>query len=359
MSAELINYLPEYTPMMDSVVCSASGFDPGTFAFLPDWRLTSVIALTTSAMILAFLYMMAMFFQSQQRVASIKTELYELVVTVAIFTVLFLLLNGMCNVKTGWFFPDAGYKTSLGNFKSWADESPYYSASNYLMNFADLTLNVMSAQYLFYTFIDFVTTMEVISVPMGLGATMKPLWGLGTVVKPVLNNAFSAEAIAVVTTQAQVYVMDYGTYGMLTYFLPLGLVMRCFMPTRRIGGTLIALTCIFLFIYPWLIIFTYSVVNDSLLDSLNYFTALKSTTGEGLFTVGSSFKMFLEFAFKFLWAPDFLMMSSLFIMPIVAKIFLGGVFFPIFNTIILVTVAYHLSKTLGEEIDITNLTRMI
>jgi hypothetical protein len=39
--------------------------------------------------------------------------------------------------------------------------------------------------------------------------------------------------------------------------------------------------------------------------------------------------------------------------------FLIGLFFPAFNTLILVTTIRYLSKSMGEEIDVTNLTRLI
>ncbi len=350
-------YLPEFVPLMDTFVCRG-GFSEGIFAYGGSaWIGTSLVALAATAAIISFLYLLASIFQNQQALAALKMDVYEFAVTIAIFVVLFMMLEGMCSVKTGWVFPDAGQKTfGTGTFTSWADKSIYYSATNYLMDFADYSLWIMNMQYAVYMGVDWLTTMEITSVPMGLGATLKPTSGLGAVIKPVLNNAFSAETIGVITAEAQAYVMDFGTYGMLKYFLPLGLVLRSFIPTRRIGGTLIALTCVFLFIYPLLVIPTYMVVNDSLLGTIDY---LKGADSAGVFGATSAFNIFLEFYLKYLWGPNFLLTYSLMMMPAIAKIFFGGVFMPLFNTIILVTFARYLSKTLGEEIDITNLTRMI
>ncbi len=346
-------YLPEYVPLMDSV-CSA-GFGQGFFGY-NDWIGTSLIALTFSLMVIVFMYMIAAFFQKPDATANAKLELYELAVTAAIFVVVFLLLNGMCSVKTGWIFPGAGATSIVGTTTSWADKSIYYSASNYLMEFADDTLGWMSAQYGLYMFIDFVTSMELSSTPMGIGATMRPTSGLGAVVKPVLNNAFTAEAVAVVTTQAQVYVMDFGTYALLKYLLPIGLVLRSWIMTRRIGGTLIALTMTFLFIYPLIIIPTYAIVNDSLMSSIGY---VKGAAAANVFNAMTVFKLFLELTFKWIWGPDFLLGYALLAMPVIAKVFIGGVFMPLFTTLIAVTTVRYLSRALGEEIDITNLTRMI
>lgn len=357
MSDHMGFYLPEYVPIMDKVVCNPT-FSQGIF-FFPDWASVSVTALLASTFLIAFLYLFASFFQNQQALARVKLEFYELAVTSVIFIVIFMLLNGMCSVKTGWLFPGAGtHDTNTNESISWEDKTVYYSSVNYLMTFADYSLWVMDRQYVFYMFADWLTSMEITSVPIGVGATMKPTAGVGAVVKPVLNNAFTGETIGVITAQAQAYIIDFGTYGLLRYFLPLGLVLRCFTVTRRIGGTLIALTLVFLFIYPFLIIPTYAIVNDSLFASrLHFFNSAEYANVFGW--TSTSVKLLIELALKWTWGPDWLFGAALFAMPHIAKIFMGGVFMPLFNTIILVTTARYLSKALGEEIDITNLTRMI
>ncbi|VVB98093.1 Uncharacterised protein [uncultured archaeon] len=344
-------YLTEFNPLMDSAVCASGSFSQSLFLGANSWAGASIMALLASAAVLAFLYMLATLLQNQSALANVRLELYEFAVTAAILTVVFLLLNGMCSVKTSWVYPDISSVNP-----DWADKSMYYSSTNYLMQFADYTLRIMSLQYVAYMFIDWVTSMEISSTPMGIGATLKPVSGLGSVFKPVLNNAFSAETIGVVTTEAQVYVMDYGSYGLLKYFLPLGLVLRSFNVTRRIGGTLIALTLVFLFIYPPLVILTYAPVNASMLSTIDYF---KGAYGAGVIGASTGLWMFIQFAATYLWGPDFLFAYALATMPAAAKIFFGAVFMPLFNTVILVTTARYLSKALGEEIDITNLTRMI
>lgn len=354
-------FLSEYHPWMDQLCQGTYNLgDPNAgFYYFQGWVGISVLALLASLMILVFLYMLAIILQNQGFIALVKVELYEFIVTAAIFIVLFMLLGGVCNVKTGWLFPDAGHKVHVGPFQwistSWYNESIYYSSTNYLTDFADYTLEIMSFQYLVYTFVDFVTTTEIAAVPMGIGMNLKPTLGIGAVIKPVMNNAFTAELISVVTSYAQTYVLDYGSYGLLTYFLPLAFLMRSFVYTRRIGGTLIAIICVFLFIYPLLVIMTYSMVNEPLQGRLAYFEQFLSQLGLFKFSI----LLLLKFALKWLWSAEFLMSYALLTIPTVATIFIGGVFIPLFNSIILITTARHLSKILGEEIDITNLTRMI
>ncbi len=349
-------YLTEYKPILDTAACSAG--------MLPEWAQLCILAMGASAMILGCMYLIASFFQNQQATLTVKMEIYEMAVSGIIFIAIAMLLGGMCTIKTGWIFPDAGTSTTLGGFESWADKTLYYSSTNYLMAFADHTLRMMSVQYGFYVLIDAVTSTEISSVPMGIGATMKPTSGLGAVVKPVMNNAFSAETISVITTQAQAYTIDYLGYGLLKYFLPFALVMRSFTPTRRIGGTIIAVTLVFLFLVPIITIPAYLVINSSFSGTIDHMKQsmdlISGGASAGIFsTFGTPTKIVLEFVVTYMWGPDILLLMSMMIIPGAAKIFLGGVFFPLVNVIILVTSARYLSKALGEEIDITNISRMI
>lgn len=345
----------EYSPAIDQAVCSQPLADA---LFYPEWASLSVLALLSSTFLLSFFYMLAVIFQNSQAIIKIKLELYELVVSVLIFIVMFMLLNGMCEVKAGWIFPQIK--------QEWADKTIYFASMNYLTEFANFSIVLMYIQYLIYIYIDAVTTPKITAFPMGVGLTLQPLAGLGAVVKPVFNNMFTVEVIGVVITRAQAYVLDFGTFGLLKYFLPLGFILRAFTPTRKLGGTIIALTAVFLFIYPLLIIPTYIIVNDSLLSSVQYLLgAFKSIFGSSILdliisgTVGTVLFIFKIGIFKLLWAPEIIMVLTLGSLSVAAKIFLGAVFMPLFNTIILITTARYLSRMLGEEIDISNLTRMI
>ncbi|MFA5077309.1 MAG: hypothetical protein WC488_02690 [Candidatus Micrarchaeia archaeon] len=337
-------FLHEFQPAMNQFVCSGVTFDPYTGLAFPGWFGACMAALLASGAIIAFMYLLAAIFQNQPMLAGFKLEVYELVVTVAIFVVLMMLLGGMCNINAGMVFPG----------DEWADKNIYYSATNHLFSFAEYTLQTMWWQYKAYTFIDYLTSTEISAVPMGVGANMRPLAGLGGAVKPVLNNAFTVETIAVVTAEAQAYVLDFGTFALLSYFLPFGLMLRCFVWTRPLGGTIIALTCVFLFIYPLLVIPCYSIAQTQLKGHLDFIY-----NNPNFNPAITPFSALFSYALKWFWSPDLLMLYALLSMPSIAVIFIGGVFMPLFITLVAITTARYLSKSMGEEIDITNLTRMI
>ncbi|MDD5337006.1 MAG: hypothetical protein PHS02_00820 [Candidatus ainarchaeum sp.] len=341
-------FLHEFKPMMDEVVCTGISFNPYTGVAFPGWIGACAAAILASGALIALIYLIGAIFQSQPLLANMKIEVYELVVTVAIFLVLLMLIGGMCSVKSEMVFPG----------DTWGQKSIYYSATNHLFSFAEYTLQTMFVQYKIYTFIDYLTSTEISAVPMGIGANMRPLAGLGGAVKPVLNNAFTVETIAVVTAEAQAYVLDYGTYAFLYYFLPFGLVLRCFTYTRPLGGTIIALTCVFLFIYPLLVIPCYDIAETQLKNRLDFITRFFASNPDSNPLI-TPFSLLFSYFTKWFWSPDLLMLYALIAMPSIAIIFIGGVFMPLFITLVAITTARYLSKSMGEEIDITNLTRMI
>ena len=103
----------------------------------------------------------------------------------------------------------------------------------------------------------------IFSKPLGLGLVSSPGAGLGAPIKNVLYQATNFLAIVFITNYAQKVVFEFALVGFLKYYLPIGIMMRCFTPTRRIGGTLIAIGIGFLFIYPALTVITSEILRET------------------------------------------------------------------------------------------------
>jgi hypothetical protein len=205
--------------------------------------------------------------------------------------------------------------------------------------------------------------------PLGLGAEVQPGGGLFAPLKAGLNNAFNMLIVSYIINKAQVFIFYFISFGFLKYYLPLGLLLRCFTPTRRIGGTIIGIALGFLFIYPVLIIMEGEIglrqlelLSDELIP--DFWSDVASINGSEMielfkegFSVFAIFDLivvvFSFFLGIFAYAAIYLSASA------AGYAFLTGLFFPAFNTLILVTSVRYLSKSLGEEIDVTNLTRLI
>jgi hypothetical protein len=337
----------EQAPMMDYVCRSASMSAIDIFKF-GGWEGVCALAIIATLLVIAILRIVASFTQNEKAIAETKMDLMQLFVTVAIIGVMAMLLQGTCYMDAGMLYPNDEY----------AGQSIYYSAMNHLYKFSFDSLRTMQVLYMTYILFDMVTTTEIASVPMGLGANMKPTFGMAGIWKPVYNAAFSALTISIISSRALGFILDFGSYALLAYFLPLGIMMRSFAPTRQIGGTVIAIVCTFLFIYPAIIIPTFMAVQDPI-DS--WFTGLNQNNTMHFLLGDWGIEALLDFVTRLgiIASPQTFTGIILLGMQPIAYIFVGGVFMPILDTLVMINIARYLSRALGEEIDITNLTRMI
>ncbi len=361
---------------MSEALCPdlAAGF------FIPTWQALVGAALLASIGLIAFLYMVNRFFQNEQGVAWAKVELFEAFITVAIMIGVIALANAACGVNVGILFPSSDI----------ADMNIYDASTYYLETFGDTMTTIMSTVYYFYVFyIDIPSTMTLTAWPMGLGTRIQPLAGAGATVKPPLINAMNMMTMAIIITKAQQFLVDFFTFAFMKYYLPLGVIMRAFAPTRRIGGTLIAIALGFMFVYPFLIILDgemmiwpfnsfwefvarawtlsgeeggiggYTFGGDFGVPFKDFWDSARNyiSSGWGLLNPASGFDVLSNFMSGLIGAAAFVVLF--FIANTIAFAFLMGLFFPAFNTLILVTTIRYLSKTLGEEVDVTNLTRMV
>jgi hypothetical protein len=241
----------------------------------------------------------------------------------------------------------------------------------------------MAGLHTFYIPFDFMTTQTMTAHPLGMGTVIQPTAGMGAVIKPGYVNALQMMAVAFIIVRAQLLMLDFATFAMLKYYLPLGIILRCFSPTRRIGGTLIGVVIGFSLVLPSLLVlngvfaspFTSEDNPFGLNDSFEFLSRLLEGgfdviwleswdnvwgslgSGVGSFTPFSLFHIPIAmastavgffagiYAFIFMWAAG--------------QAFMIGLFFPALNTLLLVTTIRYLSKAFGEEVDVTNLTRMI
>lgn len=327
------------------------------FFYFPDWAQISLLAMLTSVFVLTFFYLIANFFQNQRLIPFIKIELFEIFVSFFIFVVFFIFLTTFCSLKASIFYitdPD------------FINKSIYYATTNSLINFANLAILWLHIEHIIYTYLEISTYTEINATPMGIGLVMKPTFGIGSTLLMLIKQAAIAQTISIVTLLALANVFEFLSFAFLKYLIPLGLVMRAFSPTRRVGGAIIALTASFIFIYPLLVIPIYSSLNISTLKMLHYsISKMTEALGINLYDIlfgGALFGFLVTISPQIalvVFTPALAGLITIFLAAITAKIFLGAIFFPILITVIMVAATNHLSRMLGEQVDITTLTRMI
>lgn len=382
--------MPEL-PNIDNLICYLNPTD-----IFGSWFVLAGLALLTSVMILMFLYLIATLLRSQNTITFIKLEFYEVLSTLLIISLIAGVAGSACTVKVGWFFPASQN----------ADNTTYGTAMAYYDEVAGKFQTWMHMQYVINLYLDQMASATPYSRPLGVGLVATPLAGLASPIKSFLYNVFTAMGIAYVINEAQKYVFIFATYGFLKYYLPIGVFLRSFTPTRRIGGALIALSLSFIFLLPVMTTITAeSMLGKNLVTGESYGVLIgidnlvtkewgDSNLGgqsaicnpdpsdptklicqnpgpvagffKSLFLPNVDFNTFISGGFITIiggWVKSVIggILGTLLFIPLstAAMAFTLGYLVPALNILIFVYTTKFFSRTLGEEIDVTTLTRMI
>ena len=329
--------------------------------FIPDWQVLAIAAMAASVGVLMAFYLVDVFFGNEQGIAAMKLELFELFTTAFIIMIVIALLDAACIIPVGVLLaPDSVAHLNL-----------FEAAAQILDDFSGSLVIVSTILHGIYIHLDFLTTTTLTQRPLGMGTEFQPTAGIGAVMKPAFINSLQMISVAFIIVRAQLAILDFVTFAMLKFYLPIGIIMRSFTPTRRIGGTLIGITLGLVLVYPYLII-----LNGLTIFDMNpfYIDGYLDSIGGMLSAAWEPFNQFQGGALSLTGTLDILTMIKLFISSLFGSLlgiylsltlrtaavaFMIGIFFPALNMLILVTVVKYLTKSFGEEIDVSNLSRMI
>ena len=353
--------------LIEGVANAAQG---GTYlgSVVQGWEMALGAALIASVMILTFIYIIGVLLRNQNAVSFVKLELYELAVSAILAGVIIALVVAAAALKVGFIVPFSDNK----------DLSIYAATEKYYQDVGERMIGFMTTDYYIGSIMDNLASATPYSRPLGVGLVAAPLAGLATPIKQILYNVNTALAIGFIINAAQAIVFKFAVFAFLQFYLPLGVLLRSFTPTRRIGGVLIAIALGFLFILPITAMMSAEVATSSnspligianaegiiwakyiqpgaanstptgMLKGMAQF--LWSITGGALINLGTYFKGALAQLFAFaLMLP----------LTTVGISFAIAYLLPALHVLILVQAVKEMSKALGEEVDITTLTRMI
>lgn len=345
-----------------------------------DWVSLSFLALLFSLFMLALTYIFANFWRNQQLLAWTKFELFQIFGTAVIFVFTFATVVGMCTFKMGFLSPlfyahDAQGNIIYDDYGNPVSKNMYEIAEDYFDSLVLVGQELFAYMMYIVKIINFLTRVQWISSPIGLGMVDNPLEGIGQ-----LNSVFfylvSGFATSYLLLHFQMRILDYMAVASLYYLFPFGIFFRCFEPTRNFGGTLIGLSIAFFLFYPMTIAFNYYLIwdpfynpqhgmvkgshgleknleeaNQNVEDAGGTLVDLNELKDSGLQQVGSregsqEFSAGISTGVIFLLKP-------------VMLYFMAAVVLPIINFIVLVEITRGLTRFLGEEIDVSNLTRLI
>ena len=365
----------------DAIVAGSAAL-VGSTTGIWGWASLSALGLVVSAVILAFLYIWSILFRNSQLEAYMRQEVYELVVSALLIVLLFGMVGAISTLKLGDFVPDDLLPADVNS-----NTNVYEATAKYFERVGTDMEGWLNLNYVMNMYVDQMASITPYARPLGVGLVASPLAGFASPIKQLLYNMTVALSIAYIINYAQLFAYVFALDAFLKYYLPMGIFFRSFTPTRRLGGTLIGISAAFLFIFPALTTITYSMfyhrpsANDpggplltfwSLLeyyirDQPDFQTAFSNfftnnftggPGGIGLTDIVSGAFGAIGSLFQGAIGTVFLLLL-IFPISIVSWAFTLGFVVPAFNLIIFTQAAKGLSKSFGEEVDISSLTRMI
>lgn len=330
------------------------------------------LALIVSAIILAFMYLWATLWRNEQMKGSVKLELTELVVSTIIIAFVLGMVVSLNSITIGTIVPSNILPQNVP-----PNTNIYKLTGDYFMKVRDDFLGWMQVTYVFYIPIDVLSSVNPHTRPFGVGFVSTPLAGTAGPIKQLLRTSMITLVIAYVVNYAQYLTYIFALDAFLKYYLPIGLFLRCFTPTRRIGGSIIAISATLLLVFPIMITLNYVIFysNEGPMVTFNTFlnvsgisnnmAGVVTTIKEMLLSTGMDIWSLifspLFFIYKFIqnFFGSLFFVCVAFASGIISRAFLIGFIIPVFNTFIFVQAAKSLSKTLGEEVDLSSFTRLI
>jgi hypothetical protein len=332
------------------------------------------------------MYAWSEFFRNQTLEAYVRQELYEVLVSGLLAILIIAMLSATSGLAVGDFLP----ATLLPNTFDPITHAPtpmdpdtnvYTATAMYYEQVTNDMESWLNLNYLMNILVDQMASVTPYARPLGVGLVASPMAGFASPIKQLMYNMTVGLSVAYIINIAQMYVYVFALQGFMKYYLPMGIFFRCFTPTRRLGGTLIAIGMTFLFVFPALTIVTYTmfytpsgplVSFSTMLNQYisptgdfgtfvsNFFGSNFATTGSGggLGDLATGVFGSIGGVLQGIVGNAFLVLL-LFPTSIISLAFVLGFVMPAFNVIIFLEAVKGLSKSFGEEVDISSLTRMI
>ncbi|MBI5227094.1 hypothetical protein HY988_00765 [Candidatus Micrarchaeota archaeon] len=354
------------------------------FAGMWDWVAPSGLALMVSAVLLALFYIFGTLLRNQMVINFVKQELLELVISGFLAVIILGSIAVLANIDMGSslpedFFPKA---TPLGSGFTGvvAGDSVYKVAGAFFELGGYYVGSWLDMSYLLNVIVDQFASVTPYARPLGVGLVATPFAGFFSPIKQLLYNMSVALSVAYIIMYAQLFVYLFSLQAFLHYYLPAGIFLRCFTPTRRVGGTLIGISAAFLLVFPLLTVLTFSVMLSGLGNPLvnwtdflrNFFSDLtpggfmkhasdffsKGFGNGGITDIVSGTYGGVGSILQSIVGDTFTIIIMIPI-SVVALAFLFAFLAPALNVLVFIEAARRFSAIFGEEVDISSLTRMI
>jgi len=169
----------------------------------------------------------------------------------------------------------------------------------------------------------------------GVGPTFSFANGLSSTSQQ-LGNAMMVIVAAQVLTMAQILILRISE-KMFFFLLPAGILLRSFGMTRGFGGALVAIAIGFYLIYPLSIVLFYGMLDNTVSSGVNSMASQdipSDASASGWDVMGQ-------------------------VCTFIGTLIVGAALIPFMVFIVVVSFVKGLSSAIGEEVDVSNLTRLV
>ena len=320
-----------------------------------DWLPLVLVGLAITVGFLVVLYMLGNFMRNAKLLAWVQSELFQVFATGMLASLIMAWILGTCN------FP----ADMLSGSAEDAGRSIYAVADSYIdwgvLQGVKVFGLIISANF----FVGLTSGFYFAFDPLGVGSRLSPM-GAFSQISNIMYVMMSTFMVSFLVFATQKLIIEYIVLAMTYFFLPLGLIMRALSPTREFGGAMVGLALGMLIFYPLLVVFNKTLVQGPMereFDKMS--TDLKNLD---VVSVLSQMELMpkkmlvggISGVINAALSPLFFAVTLIYLAARSAVYyFIVAVVLPIFNFVFLISIVKQLSKALGDEVDVTNLTRMI
>jgi len=312
--------------------CSSGAVSPGFETYWMNWQGLSFLAASTVFLLAAFVYTLGHVLIHQKVIMWAKQQMEEAILAMAITLFVIGFVSFLCTLDLNTLGIDTGCTGANCNLVN--------VAFGRLSSFYTVIMRGFATVLMLNSFMSNAATMTV-GKAFGVGPVFTPLAVFGDV-----SQSLTAAIIVLMTSAIMVLtqmILLKMTESLFVILFPIGVLLRSFGATRGFGGGLIALSIGFFFFYPLLAVLFYGAVLGDV--ELTYSGMASSFENAGLSPASTE------------WVTGNPILELL--AGFVGKTIVGAIFMPLVMFMILVSFVKGLSYALGEEVDVSNLTRLI
>ena len=191
----------------------------------------SLIALMGSIFFALVIYLISRILEDRREESFAKGEIREVIITLVILLTITALVQLPCAK-----YPDPITQRSLDS----------YQRAFYMLQSVDFTLRILIV-YLQYPY--FYVSLLNFTVK-AFGTKVNAFQGIYGLLKPLFTQNVTLLTLADTVQMSLIFSFDALTYGTLVYLVPIGIFLRSFYLTRKVGGAILGLAITMGIIYP-------------------------------------------------------------------------------------------------------------